>query len=81
MKITLSAASLFGDNGQFAVHGEDAEGSHEHAKGTWTLAGDKVTLDGKWDSGKDARWTGTLAGGVMTIDTEPGKPARRFRRN
>jgi hypothetical protein len=71
----------FAKDGRLAVHGPGAEGSHDHLNGTWTMTDGNLTLQGKWqDSGKEERWTGTLADGVVTLVSDAGI-SLRFRRH
>lgn len=55
---------------KFLVHGPGAGGhdSHDHFAGKYTIDGDAVVLDGKWESNNKAETTrGTLRDGLLQV--------------
>jgi hypothetical protein len=69
MKITMELKA----DGKVAMHADMPGGKHEHGAGTWTLAGDQLTIATKMEGQeKTETKTGTLKGNTFEMQQEAG---------
>jgi hypothetical protein len=58
-----------------------ADGADRDGKGSWSLQGDRLLLEGNWeDDGAVLRWTGSWRDGALAIAIEPERAPVPFRR-
>lgn len=69
MKITMEMKA----DGKIVMHADMPGGKHEHGAGTWTLAGDQLTMTTKMDGQeKTETKTGTIKGDTLEIKQAAG---------